>query len=314
MSKLKKYTVIQSAEEVKGLLKKDLPPISMADIYQLISERFRVDFTAVIKLLRLLPVFISGKEHLRVRSLMAAQINANEKSQKILIKKCVADLCSLILMHKSIEIRGQFLEPTWRSLVNCNEQFTDTELNLIVRLPHLFNAKLSIKDRLLINQELQQLLVGKDDKDNYLILLGLNTLGYTPLVNTLMLSLHTLFSNHTGSHLSEIVYPRRIFLSAIPVTDRVIDEKIIRCPINSDKYTASENQQLIFGAGLHTCLGAALTNFIWSELTSQLSCIDLKIGSSQIKRDNEVSAKGFYDDEDLADPFLRYKHLNVTFI
>lgn len=286
---IKNIISIKSANQSEKILKDDKCfPYSMSDQYRLLSDHFKIDFSATIELLELLPVFVGGERHKELRKQMAIAMSQNKEAQHQIVNNYLNKIPKILDVNKNIDLKEELFIPMWRDLININDEFTTEEILLIEKIPLLFNKYLSINQRKKINQEITEFMKRNACKNNdYLFKLGSHSLGFTPLIESLCLSLHEIFKVNIGKKLSEINYSNLYPTSAVPMTERYdANGNIYHCPINSKEYSESENQMLLFGAGSHVCLGGPLSRYIWDCLTKVLKSLDLKINSSNLSTKN----------------------------
>jgi hypothetical protein len=301
----KKLLTLKHPKEVPVFLRDESwVPKSMAEEYQRISEHFNIDFSSSIALLNLLPVFLYGQKHKEARKAMALQMAEVKLEQEDRVVEYVKNLKKLLVPNKNISFKNDFVLPLWRHVINVRDQFTLSEMELIEQVPHLFNRNLSISQRIKINAEINRILETVTlPNEGYLFKIGSHALGYTPLIESICLSLHDIFSKNIDKKLRDIEYPELFSISAVPLTERVKGNEIMQCTFHSNEYSADENNKLIFGAGSHACLGGPLSKFIWTEIVSQLKELNLTITKSKL---HLTSSSGNYLDSGLiTDPFLR---------
>ena len=279
-----KYQVIDSAEEVQRILRDDANrPFSLAEQYRTLQHRFQLDFSASIRLLELLPVFLSGSKHKELRKEMAKMTAVLRPAQELAVKEYVCQLDQLLTPNVTIDLRNQFIKPLWRHLINIRGDYTDIEMGLIEDTSLLFNRDLSIVKRLAINNRLADYLSKADSAgDDSLIKLGGQVLGFVPLVESITISLHTIFKNNVGVSLNTISYPVEIPISAVPGTARWVGDVLVGCPLHSPGYSKEINQKLMFGSGLHSCLGAHISRFIWPEIIQRVALSPLIVDSTEL--------------------------------
>jgi hypothetical protein len=311
------YRLLHSADEVERVLKNEAyPPTLIADAYRTLEQRFHLDFSAAIRLLECLPVFLSGQKHKRIRKDMATSMAAVRIEQELAISKYIVHLDDLLIPNQTIDLKNNFIKPLWRHLVNFNHQFSSEYLNLVEEIPYLFYAKLSIKRRIEINQRIAQYISTIDAEDEKeWIRLGQHVLGFTPLIESFTISLYDIFIKNQGIALSDIHYPSAIPISAVRTTDRWVGDEVVRCPLHSNQYSNEINQKYMFGVGPHACLGGPISRFIWPLVTQRLSLSPLII--------NDVALSCAYpslmnmdtgevDFDQMNDPFVRTQNFQLT--
>jgi hypothetical protein len=278
------FRLIDNAEDVQKTLRDDKNrPISMADEYRILQERFQLDFSASIRLFELLPVFSSGPRHKELRKEMAKSTATLRPSQEIAVKNYVHQLDKLLIPNVVIDLKNQFIKPLWRDSVNIQHNFSEKELDLIEDISLMFNRDLSINKRLAINNRLVEFIFNNDsDNELALLELGNQVLGFIPLIESITISLFTVFKNNIGVPLNAISYSSEIPASAVSGTARWVGDMRVRCPLHSPDYTKENNQKLMFGHGSHSCLGGPISRFIWLEVIKRLALSPLFVDSTDL--------------------------------
>ncbi len=280
--------------ESKCVLKsRDHRPISVADMYRVIAERLKADFSPTIRLLELLPVFLHGSRHAEVRRAMAINLSAARGQQEHAAQQVVDRLPELLAPGRSVELVEEFVRPLWDALASANGTRFAIDPGLSKKAARLFDDKSRLRERLEINEGLRRFIESEPDTaDQRLIALGQNVLGATPLIGTMARSLHAMFSANLGKSLKDVCFPKRFPSSAVPATDRVpvdgsmnnavLAHDVTRCVLNSPKFSSGENDEMLYGLGEHACLGRPIANAAWAMVTDKLASLDCTIRSSAL--------------------------------
>jgi len=273
---------------------------SMSERYRELKQRTGLDFDATIRLMDFLPAFLDGERHKEIRRPMARQLAVTKKLQEETAATQIAFLFEKLFIPPSeIELVSQFALPLWReisaSIVNHNRD----ALDLINELPWLFVATLSIRERIKINERLEKFI---DDNpmnvDDSLCTIALRVLGTKPFVGSLVLSLYQIIAQNAGKKSSEIHWPRTFPASSLTFVDRICKHATqignddfgagarVRCFTQHETHSSEENGALLFGLGVHTCLGKGISEFVWKVLTQHLG----QLGSCLVPLDKEMDA------------------------
>jgi hypothetical protein len=282
---------IENAPQAKAIiLSSKFATYSMADRYRELSQRTNIDFSAAIKLLEHLPVFVDGENHQKIRKLMAKQVSRTKEDQFNSSNEALAKL-SQKLFHpgSEVELISEFCQPLWRSISSAIVPQNKDMLELIDAIPTLFSPFLSIRERANINAHIAAFLDAYcAHSDDDLIHVCLASLGARPFVGSLGLSLWDVFQSNQGSKLSEISWPRMYPSSSLTYVDRIFTtaesylhniEKgdRVRCFTQSKAYTPEENRTALFGFGAHTCLGKSISEKVWVRVVAELSRFQFRI-------------------------------------
>ena len=274
------------------ILSPDFKTYSMAERYRELSQRTGFDFSAAIRLLECLPVFIDGENHQRIRKVMAKQISRTKDCQLAAVRQTLTDLVDRGFRPiAELDLVANFAQPLWRS-ISASIVPRDTELlNLVDDIPALFSPALSIRERAKINERIARFLQDNaeaDDADDRLIMLCLASLGARPFVGTLGLSLYELFRTNPAARMCDIVWPPLFPSSSLTYVDRICvnaseyegihikDGERVRCFTQSSSYSSADNRQALFGFGAHTCLGKQISERTWSLITETFSKSELR--------------------------------------
>lgn len=286
--------------ESKRLLKsEDHRPFSMADQYRIIGNRLGVDFSPTIRLLELLPVFLYGSRHAEVRRSMAINLAAAREPQECAAQQIVDRLPDLLAPGRSVDLIGSFVRPLCYGMYAHNGTSFTTDPDLSDKTTKLFDERSRLKERMETNERLREFIESEPNTaDQRLIVLGQTVLGTTPLIGSMGLSLHAVFSANLGKPLKHMSYPKRYPVSAVPSTDRLLNlgsehthadsHQATRCVLHSKGYSREENEEMFFGMGEHACLGRPIANAVWSMVANKLASLDVTILSSELKMETDM--------------------------
>jgi len=289
---------IEDAQTAKAvILSAEFTTYSMADRYRELSERAKIDFSAAIKLLDHLPVFIDGEKHQRIRKVMAKRISETNGRQLAATEETLATLCST-LFHTGAEIElvADFCQPLWRSISSAIIPRSESMLELVDAIPALFSPHLSIRERAKINTKIAAFLEAHcTQSDDNLLLLCLASLGARPFVGTMGLSIWEAFQAHPGAKMSEMGWAPLFTSSSLTFVDRIFSAPSerhpqsfetgdrVRCFTQSRSYAAEQNRMALFGFGAHTCLGKSISKKVWQLVVTALSQLHLRVDCQSIE-------------------------------
>ncbi len=274
------------------ILSPEFETYSMADRYRELSRRAEIDFSAVIKFLEWLPVFIDGEDHQRIRKVMGKQISRTKENQNAAIQQSLDNLFYRCFRPAAqIDLVADFAQPLWRSISASIAPRDERTLDLVDEIPALFSPILSIRERAKINEKIGAFLQnnsGAEDEDESLILLCLASLGARPFVGSLSLSLYEVFRSNPNLPMRELSWPETFPSSSLTFVDRMCQATAdysglkvekgerVRCITQSPSYSVDENRRALFGFGAHTCLGKSVSERAWSLVVDRLSKSDLR--------------------------------------
>ncbi len=265
----------------------------MEQMYIKLEAATSIDFSATRTLMRNLPVYMDGTEHKKTRKLMAARLAETRSAQEQSAKDALCDLHQKYFTRPcQFDLFRDFAHPLWRSISNSIVDFGPDVMNLVDQLPGLFAPTLSIRKRILLNQQIEGVL--RDGDDGILVDLALATLGVRPFTGSFALSVFDLVRSNPGKKYSELPFEPHYNESSLTFIDRIASGDVsvegrrfakgdhVRCITRSDRYSQSDNTSNLYGVGSHVCLGRPISQYvirllpvIAKEYPVMLQCVDL---------------------------------------
>lgn len=282
---------VQDAAIAKAIiLSPDFGTYSMANRYRELAERTSLDFSAAVRLLDCLPVFLDGDVHQRVRKAMAKQISKTKDCQLAASREKLAILFERVFRQNTrIELVEKFSQPLWRAISASIVPPNSETLDLVDTIPALFSPILSIRERVRISDAIGAYLgAHPEEGDDRLILLCLAALGARPFVGTLSLSLYEVFKENPKARMCDLAWPHLYPSSSLRFVDRICGREAevaksefrpgerVRCFTQSTDYSNEENMHALFGFGAHTCLGKSISEKVWGLVVETFSRSDLR--------------------------------------
>jgi cytochrome P450 len=310
--------IVDAFEDVQALLRDEtLVPLSMANAYRLIAQRLKVDLSASIRLLDVLPVFMHGDKHKAIRKQMATQMASKRSAQEQAARTFIEHLEQRVTPDQPAELISRWVHPLWRHMNGLDRDVDDDLFGFIVDAPQLFNMKSTLRARLKINAWIERFIaLDEPTANDRLVELGQSVLGFTPLSATVAMSLHHVFAENLGKPLCDIPYPTLFPRSAVQTTDRYQPgtpqaADVVRCVIHSPHRPTEQNGAILYGVGEHVCLGRPLANAVWSMLTAKLASMPHRVLASSLamERPEPVSREDYLH---VVEPFQRPAKLWVT--
>ncbi len=301
--------------ESRQILKSDgLRPVSISDRYRAIGEHLGEDFSPIIRLLDMLPVFASGPLHAELRRAMAKHLAAVRPRQLLAMQQFLNTLPSLLMPGAQIDLLESFVRPLWQTISDAGSAGLSLPPALVSGCAELFDSQCRLRRRIEVNEAIREFIATDPEATRQrLIVLGQSVLGTRPFIGSMTLSLHAVFSRNVGKPLHMIPYPARFAVSSLPATDRVAaqtPEHTIRCVLHSDRFSAAENDEAMYGMGEHACLSRAIANDAWTMVTARLAGLTIAGRSSSLvlRKPAPVSDEDFLN---MADPFTTPQSLKV---
>jgi len=271
----------------------------MATVYVDIAKRLGLNFDATIRLLSHMPSFLSNQAHKESRRRLAQRISEAKQTQETNVSEVIGGVIDKIdECGGSFDVLETVSEPVWIAISTALCPQAPAIPQAAVSVPELFNPYTSIRRRLVINDEIENILCQHDN--SALDALALLSLGFRPLTGTIALSMHHLASKHSGRRLSQITYPSTFPVSALSFVDRIAQSdgsvteegfnrgQRYRCVIFDESYQQADNDRNIYGLGGHVCLGRSISQYMWNALCEGLMTCNttiapgtLQIGSTE---------------------------------
>jgi len=292
----------------------------MADAYRHIAQRLNVDFSASIRLLELLPVFLHGEQHKIIRKELATVMARNRSAQELAGHAFIEGLDKLLTPEQPIEWMSGVVQPLWRCMNGLEDSIHDDRFGFIMDVTRLFSMKTTLRERLRINAWIERF-IALDERNatERLIDLSQGVLGFTPFSASLTLSMHHLLQQNMGRRLCDIDYPALYPRSAVQTTDRYQPNapsdsaaQVVRCVLHASHRTTEQNNSALYGVGEHVCLGRPLANALWSMFIAKLSRMPNRVLACSLvmERPEPVSHEDYLH---VIEPFQRPASLCVTF-
>lgn len=275
----------------KVIASRDFSTFRMADTYRSLAARLGQDFSASIALLDRLPTFMEGADHKRIRMAMARKNDTNKARQLATVDRFLQDFASRELRAgNTIDLMSDFTLPLYSAFslgATSADDLPPGIFDVVRRFPALFAANTPLKERYAIEAALVALTGGGEVHDDIFDDLALLVLGIYPLTGGLALTLHATFAEQAGTSLSAIDWPTRFATSALRYVDRIClrdttvegasfaAEERVRCMVQVPEWGHELNHGMTFGTGAHTCLGRAMSEFVWTMVTRRFAKHDL---------------------------------------
>jgi hypothetical protein len=176
------------------------------------------------------------------------------------------------------------------------------ELTELARnIPRLFNPTLSLRARISLNKSLEQYFSeNRNDEFGALVHVCLISIGAQPFIGSLAQSIYFTAATHDGLKAKDIRWPATLPYSSVNYVNRVEKNSTcnfteskaesIRCFMQHRSYPAEYNDLLLFGHGIHACLGKALTEFCWNEIIQFLGKFDAYLRPINLEMEEDQAA------------------------
>lgn len=260
--------------------------ISTAAASVFLEERYSVRLSTLVAVAELLPLGLDGQPHLAVRRQMARIVSKGQERlaglMPGLVEKHFAPLAHSAEVELCTECVAPFVEELFSRIIDGQE----TILFRPRTLARIFDRLTSIATRIAIDAELAALrahlvALGIEDLD---LTLAFLMIGRDSLLSTLAESLADIARNAGGAALPDLAYPAMPPQTGVSVTERMVGEDLSiggqdlrkgdRLRLYFQGYAhlpAEADKLLMFGTGLHSCLGRGLSLDAWQALVAWLS-------------------------------------------
>jgi cytochrome P450 len=261
-----------------------------------LADRLKIDLSATLTVMRLLPLWIDGPQHAKLRRKVAAFL-AEDRSNKLaraktrirraVIKALGRDGSEHVdLLRMVCEVVDLFME----ELTGIPQPDGDPS-----NRPSIFSSNLGVGARkrleALLKHQFAQAkdLFPNEPIERHAMRVGQWTMGRDPLIGTLCLSLHHHLDRLEGGRLKARRLPSVPTHTGVPAIGRIakVAQTVAGCPVAAgelvecrlDSLTGrpAAERQRFFGAGSHLCLGKPLALALWDCVADLLAELDIQL-------------------------------------
>jgi hypothetical protein len=292
-------------EVIKVLKSKDYGAETISKRYRDLASKTDINFDATIKFLEGLPNFLDDDVHLKFRKAMARIIQSSKAAEEVGARAKIAELFRHITsrLEEEIDLIQEFSIPLWREIMIATLPSTYELTELARNIPRLFNPTLSLRARISLNKSLEKYFSeSREDEFDALVHVCLISIGAQPFIGSLAQSIYFTAAAHDGLKAKDIEWPATLPYSSVnhvhrvkknsngSLTDTNSKAEPVRCFVQHRSYPAEYNDLLLFGHGIHACLGKAITEFCWNEIIQFLGGFDayLRPISIEMEEDHEA--------------------------
>ncbi len=260
--------------------------VSTAAASEFLEQRYGVRLSTLVAVAEQLPLGLDGQPHLVVRRQMARIVSKGQERldglMPSLVDKHFAPLARSAEVELCAECVAPFVEDLFSRIVGGHETIPFRPRTLA----RVFDRLTSMATRAAIDAELAALrerLVAMRMEDPDLMLAFL-TIGRDSLLSTLAESLADITRNSGGVGLADLAYPTMPPQTGVSVTERMVGEDLsiggeelrkgdrLRLYFQGYAHLPAESDKLLmFGTGLHSCLGRGLSLDAWQSLVAWLA-------------------------------------------
>lgn len=273
-----------------------LQPATYAEDYRLLSQRFNINFSALVFAFSYIPLCQHGDRHARSRRMASEFLAARRTVVAERIPEVTARHLSAFKRAGNLEVMSDAIEPMILEYICL---IAGIEVEAVHECRHaslIFDRSSGLNKRQAMETEIAALkkaivlhLGEGAPEDEVGLRLAYVILGMDPLKGMLGESLHAIFESNAGRKLTEIRFPKLPTETGVPFIERIVVIPFgfkdvafkpgdrVRIFLQSFAAEPSDlSRSSFFGAGRHTCLGRSLSIEIWNGVTSFLSEIPLR--------------------------------------
>lgn len=294
--RIKTWIVTNPSDCRKFIGSEKLQPATYAEDYRALSERFNIDFSALVFAFSHIPLCLHGDRHARSRRMAGEFLATRRNLLAAQIPEITARHFSAFKHEGRLEVMSAAIEPMIQEYVCLVAGIEIDAAQDCHRASLIFDRSSGLTKRLAMEGEvasLRKLIVshlGEGTPDDEVGLrLAFFILGKDPLTGMLGESLHKILESSAGRKLMEIEFPEYPPETGVPFIERLVVVPFsfgnsefkqgdrVRIFLQSFGYKHSAPSRLnFFGAGPHACLGRPLSIEIWKGVTSFLSEVPLR--------------------------------------
>lgn len=292
-----KSWIILNPDHAHGVLKsKKFNVVEHGKQFEAVSKSLKIDLSALIKIFPHVPLSLNGHEHQQQRRMFATNLMKNANGALIDFRACFSRLlCEYLSTDRSFDIAQNVIFP---STLNAFSALTDIPK---IILAQAFNADISIsqsisrpqllnKTRLEIMNSMAQKLLDHTHNDVTRVVLAV--VGFEPFRSTISYLTSDELRRAEQIRLDRHKFHAKPHVSGLPYTERIcveennIGNQLIKkgewltvylgafadCP-----FAVTSSDSLLFGAGIHLCLGKKFTEDAWKIVVDELSSVKRRL-------------------------------------
>jgi cytochrome P450 len=258
----------------------------IVDAFALIEARYGVQVPNLSAVAKLLPLGLEGRPHQMVRRQMANLLSNGQERMTALLPQIIDRHFAPLAHSTEVEIVTECVVPFVAELFS---QILDSPQTIPFRprtIGRIFDRFASVGAHRAIDAELaalrtQLVALGVEDPD---LTLAFLMIGRDSLLSTLSESLAEIAGSGTGQALRDITFPQTPPQTGVSVTERMVGEDLsiggqelrkgdrLRLYFQGYAHLPTEPEKLLmFGTGLHSCLGRGLSLDAWQALVAWLA-------------------------------------------
>jgi cytochrome P450 len=302
--KLRSWCVFDS-DLIIGIMKSpNFAAVNYAEEYAKLESRTHTSWSALIDVLRIVPLANEGERHTQLRRAFAQLISAQSPSAKIAVRQFMAVAVPPVFQAtKTAELMQDLLRPisdkVFAELLGAMPPPPADSAEMSAS--QIFDRHLSLNRRKLVQAEVSRIADWfahhKDElKTSPDVATALLIVGHDSLIGSLASSLVAILSDRPGIPLSDHHYPDALPRTGVPYVERVVttncrfdDVDFLagdRVRLFLDAYPARENatgQAPYFGSGRHLCVGKDLSQEVWRDLCAELAKLAVRVSVRQVQ-------------------------------
>ncbi len=252
-----------------------------------LSRGLGVDLIETEKLFDNVPLALEGSNHATVRRKMAIDIRQHSNLSLQKFKDFSREnITTSFALKNTFNIVSEVFSPCVLRLMADLSQVCLPPYSSEASPSQLFDKTLSVNRRKMVNEKIKAIRENaKIDlpDDSAEMRAAMAVIGTDSLLASITGSFVYEIERNARRRMSEIVWSQKIPITAVPYVERVAKRSIrlcdahikkdqrVRLYLDSFESGGDDGYDHYFGSGRHVCLGKAISQQVWRELTTALS-------------------------------------------
>jgi len=285
-----------SPELIRALLRHpDVDVIDFRGVVASLSARFGQDFSHSAAVLDHVTLGLSGPEHLAARRAQTLFLKARAEPALDAFRSTLGPDLAVAAARRdeAFDFAFDVLAPALGALFVTLTGVAGDAPGATPSLSQLFDRYLGVNRRLQIEKRLGARLVelaaAKVAPEEALMRVALTVVGADSLFAALCESLRAVLAEAPDMRLCDIDWPAAMPRTGVPYVDRFARKAIeidgqtiaagarLRLYVEAIAFAEPERATDLFGVGAHLCLGKAISQQVWLDLTAALAALPVRL-------------------------------------
>ena len=287
------FTVTNPEHATQLLKDRTLVPPQINNLIAFSEHNWALNLEHLKRLSKTTPIFLSGEELKKCRSAIAKFYASHADRIKIHVEQAMSSICETMKGSKEIEVSSDIAWPLTAAMIEAVFGEAPPRHLHSTRLSEIFNFEQNTPSKLkalnhdaqMIYEFAEQSSLGSCDLDCAITLL---VFGIDSLRSTLMVNIDHMLNNKNHATARPLIFENYPITTGVPFTYRLLERDVmldgLRLASGSivkimleqhSMYSGSKDHNLMFGSGLHSCLGKNLSLTVWPILANRINELNI---------------------------------------